>query len=63
MGRPVRYGGEIGGVEERAYHMADIAEAALAPVAIEDSDSARRMIRRQPLGVVMVIAPWNYTPT
>ncbi len=25
MGRPVRYGGEIGGVEERAYHMADIA--------------------------------------
>ncbi|MFQ5564962.1 MAG: aldehyde dehydrogenase family protein [Paracoccaceae bacterium] len=60
MGRPIRYGGEIGGVEERAYHMADIAEAALAPVEVEDSDSARRMIRRQPLGVVMVIAPWNY---
>ena len=60
MGRPVRYGGEIGGVEERAYHMADIAEAALAPVEIEDSDTFRRMIRRQPLGLVMVIAPWNY---
>jgi len=60
MGRPVRYGGEIGGVEERAYHMADIAEAALAPVEVEDSDAFRRMIRRQPLGVVMVIAPWNY---
>jgi len=60
MGRPVRYGGEIGGVEERAYHMADIAEQALAPLEIEDSDKFRRMIRREPLGVVMVIAPWNY---
>jgi acyl-CoA reductase-like NAD-dependent aldehyde dehydrogenase len=60
MGRPIRYGGEIGGVEERAYHMASIAEAALAPIEIEDSDRFRRMIRREPLGVVMVIAPWNY---
>jgi acyl-CoA reductase-like NAD-dependent aldehyde dehydrogenase len=56
----VRYGGEIGGVEERAYHMADIAGEALAPMVIEDSDAFRRMIRREPLGVVMVIAPWNY---
>ena len=60
MGRPVRHGGEIGGVEERAYHMADIAEQALAPLEIEDTDKFRRMIRREPLGVVMVIAPWNY---
>ncbi|MDH3668447.1 MAG: aldehyde dehydrogenase family protein [Paracoccaceae bacterium] len=60
MGRPIRYGGEIGGVEERAYHMADIAAEALAPVEIEDSAKARRMIRREPLGLVMVIAPWNY---
>ncbi|NIP74987.1 MAG: aldehyde dehydrogenase family protein, partial [Xanthomonadales bacterium] len=60
IGRPVRYGGEIGGVEERAYHMADIAEDALAPLEIEDSAKARRMIRREPLGLVMVIAPWNY---
>ena len=60
MGRPIRYGGEIGGVEERAYHMADIAEAALAPMVIEDSAKFSRMIRREPLGVVMVIAPWNY---
>ncbi|HSF93786.1 MAG TPA: aldehyde dehydrogenase family protein [Thermohalobaculum sp.] len=60
MGRPIRYGGEIGGVEERAYHMADIAEAALAPLEIEDSAKFRRLIRREPLGLVMVIAPWNY---
>jgi len=60
MGRPIRYGGEIGGVEERAYHMADIAERALAPIEIEDSDKFRRMIKREPLGLVLVIAPWNY---
>ena len=59
MGRPVRYGGEIGGVEERAYHMADIAAEALAPMEIEDSAQARRMIRREPLGVVAAVIPWN----
>ena len=32
MGRPIRYGGEKRGVEERSRHMIDIAEAALAPV-------------------------------
>ncbi len=36
MGRPVRYGGEFGGVNERASYMADIAEQALAPLVIED---------------------------
>ena len=29
MGRPVRYGGEFGGVDERASYMADIAADAL----------------------------------
>ena len=33
MGRPVRYGGEFGGVEERASYMAGIAEEALASLA------------------------------
>ena len=37
MGRPVRYGGEFRGVEERASYMAEIAEQALAPLRIEDS--------------------------
>ena len=31
MGRPIRFGGEKRGVEERARHMISIAEAALAP--------------------------------
>lgn len=60
MGRPVRYGGEFGGVNERTEYMATIAEAALAPEVVEDSDRFRREIRREPVGVVFVIAPWNY---
>ncbi|MGB2319258.1 MAG: aldehyde dehydrogenase family protein [Candidatus Puniceispirillum sp.] len=60
MGRPVRYGGEFGGFTERASYMADIADTALAPIMIEDSDSFTRYIKRVPHGVVLVIAPWNY---
>ncbi|PJE32243.1 putative aldehyde dehydrogenase AldY [Pseudooceanicola marinus] len=60
MGRPVRFGGEFGGFNERASYMADIAEEALAPMVIEDSDTATRKITREPQGVVYVIAPWNY---
>lgn len=60
MGRPVRYGGEFGGFNERATYMAEIAEQALAPIVIEDSDAFLRKIEREPLGVVLVVAPWNY---
>ena len=60
MGRPVRYGGEFGGFNERASHMAAIAEDALAPITVEDSDAFRRVIKRVPHGVVLVVAPWNY---
>lgn len=60
MGRPVRYGGEIGGVTERALHMTSIAQASLAPTMIEDSGQFRRYLAREPVGTVLVIAPWNY---
>ena len=60
MGRPVRYGGEFGGFNERASHMADIAEEGLAPIKVEDSAAFRRVIKRVPHGVVLVVAPWNY---
>jgi acyl-CoA reductase-like NAD-dependent aldehyde dehydrogenase len=60
MGRPVRYGGEFPGVNERASYMASIAEAALAPIEIENSETFIRRIERKPLGVVLVVAPWNY---
>ncbi|WP_428644700.1 aldehyde dehydrogenase family protein [Roseibium sp.] len=60
MGRPVRYGGEFGGFQERAAYMASIAEEALAPVTVEEDAGFSRQIRREPHGVVLVIAPWNY---
>ena len=60
MGRPVRYGGEFRGFEERASHMADIAPEALADIPVSDDDEYTRYIRRVPHGVVFVIAPWNY---
>lgn len=60
MGRPVRYGGEMGGVRERTAYMSEIAAASLAPEVIEDSDGFRRVLAREPVGVVFVIAPWNY---
>ncbi|MBO9452825.1 aldehyde dehydrogenase family protein [Tropicibacter sp. R16_0] len=60
MGRPVRYGGEFGGFNERASYMAEIAETALAPIVVEDSDAFLRKIEREAHGVVLVVAPWNY---
>ena len=60
MGRPVRYGGEKGATEERIRTMAALAEEALAPYYPPAKDGFRRFIAREPVGVVMVIAPWNY---
>ncbi|WP_322893129.1 MULTISPECIES: aldehyde dehydrogenase family protein [unclassified Yoonia] len=60
MGRPVRYGGEFGGVRERADYMAGIAADVLADDVVEDSAKFTRLIAREAQGVVFVIAPWNY---
>lgn len=60
MGRPVRYGGEFGGVRERAAYMAGIAPTALADEVVEDSAKFTRVLAREAQGVVFVIAPWNY---
>jgi acyl-CoA reductase-like NAD-dependent aldehyde dehydrogenase len=58
MGRPIAQSpNEIRrGFKERAEHMTAIAPDALADVRIDD----RRFIRREPLGTVLVLAPWNY---
>ena len=60
MGRPIRYGGEFNGVHERASYMASIAADALNDITIENSSAFKRIIKRIPHGVVLVIAPWNY---
>ncbi len=60
MGRPTRFGGEFGGVNARTDYMSEIAAQTLAPTVIEDSDKFRRYISREPVGVVFIVAPWNY---
>ena len=60
MGRPIRYGGEFGGFNERASHMAAIAHTALTPIQVGEDAIFKRYIKRIPHGVVLVVAPWNY---
>ncbi|MEJ5056712.1 MULTISPECIES: aldehyde dehydrogenase family protein [unclassified Pseudomonas] len=61
MGRPVRFGaGELRGFEERARHMIAIAPEVLAAVEPAPVAGFRRHIKREPLGTVLVVAPWNY---
>jgi acyl-CoA reductase-like NAD-dependent aldehyde dehydrogenase len=59
MGRPIAYTpNEIRrGFQERALYMAGIAEQALAEITVTPES---RFIRREPVGVVLVVAPWNY---
>ncbi|KAH8111661.1 succinate semialdehyde dehydrogenase [Phellopilus nigrolimitatus] len=63
MGRPVsQTPGELRGMTGRAEYLLSIAAASLAPVSLADSDlpGFKRYIVRAPLGVVLVIAPWNF---
>ncbi len=58
--RPVRYGGEFGGFEKRLKWCVENATVAFEPIEFTDQPGFRRYIKRQPVGVVFVIAPWNY---
>jgi acyl-CoA reductase-like NAD-dependent aldehyde dehydrogenase len=61
MGRPVsQTPGEIRGFEERARYMIAVAPQALADIDVGPKPGFKRFIRREPLGTVLVIAPWNY---
>ncbi|MFN7999641.1 MAG: aldehyde dehydrogenase family protein [Acidobacteriota bacterium] len=62
IGRPIAYSPfELRrGFNERVNYMCDIAERELADIAIEPKDNFQRFIRREPLGTVLVLAPWNY---
>jgi acyl-CoA reductase-like NAD-dependent aldehyde dehydrogenase len=61
MGRPIRYTpGEVRGFEERARFMLEVAPEALAPVRPGEKAGFNRQIKRVPLGLVAVVAPWNY---
>jgi acyl-CoA reductase-like NAD-dependent aldehyde dehydrogenase len=62
MGRPIAHSpNEIRrGFQERAVYMAAIAEASLADLALDPRPGFRRFIRREPLGTVLAVSPWNY---
>jgi acyl-CoA reductase-like NAD-dependent aldehyde dehydrogenase len=62
IGRPIAYSpNEIRrGFQERVNYMASIAERELADIALEPKENFQRFIRREPLGVALVLAPWNY---
>jgi acyl-CoA reductase-like NAD-dependent aldehyde dehydrogenase len=62
IGRPIAYSpNEIRrGFQERVNYMTEIAERELADIELEPKDNFRRFIRHEPVGVVLVLAPWNY---
>lgn len=61
MGRPITQApGEVNGTVERTLGMVDLAETALADVAVAEKPGFTRYIKREPLGVVLVVPAWNY---
>ncbi|MEZ5042763.1 MAG: aldehyde dehydrogenase family protein [Saprospiraceae bacterium] len=62
MGRPIRYTPfEITkGFQERARYMIEVAEASLADIKVGGQEGFQRFIRKEPIGTVLVLAPWNY---
>jgi acyl-CoA reductase-like NAD-dependent aldehyde dehydrogenase len=62
MGRPIRYGpGEVSGFLERANYLVSVAEKSLQDIAQTETDKPgfRRYLRKEPLGVLFLIVPWN----
>ena len=61
MGRPTHEArGELLGFAVRARHMTYIATEALADIETDYLPGFNRFIRREPVGLVLVVAPWNY---
>lgn len=62
IGRPITYSpNEIRrGFQERVNFMCEIAARELADLHLEPKENFQRFIRREPLGAVLVLAPWNY---
>lgn len=61
IGRPIKDGpGEARVWLDRGRTMVRLAEAALRDVPLDDKPGFTRFIRREPIGVVLVLAPWNF---
>jgi acyl-CoA reductase-like NAD-dependent aldehyde dehydrogenase len=61
MGRPIRYApNEVRGTLERARHMIEIGPDAIGDINVGRKAGFQRFLRREPLGVVLTVAAWNY---
>ena len=61
IGRPIsQAAGELNGFKERADYMLSIAEKKLTDIEIPKDNNFKSFIKRRALGIVFVIAPWNY---
>jgi acyl-CoA reductase-like NAD-dependent aldehyde dehydrogenase len=61
IGRPIASAaGEVAGMEERARKMIELADVGLETIKLDEKEGFERWIQREALGVMFVIAPWNY---
>ena len=61
IGRPIsQCGNELRGFEERSRHMVDIAKTSLENIPARKNEEFDNYIFKSPLGVIFVMAPWNY---
>ena len=61
IGRPIsQCGNELRGFEERSRHMVEIAKESLRDIPATKNDEFDNYIYKSPLGVIFVMAPWNY---
>ena len=61
MGKPIKQSeNELKGFFERADFLLDAAESTLVPEILTGKPGFIRRIEHVPLGVVLIIAPWNY---
>ena len=61
IGRPIiQCPGEMRGFEERANYMVDNSDRALEDLVSRKDSEFDNYIKKEPLGTIFVIAPWNY---
>jgi acyl-CoA reductase-like NAD-dependent aldehyde dehydrogenase len=61
MGKPITQSiNEIAGMIHRSDVCCTLAEDALKNITLAETDGLRRFIKREPLGVILDIAAWNY---
>ena len=61
MGKPISQSmNEVKGMIHRAEVCCDLADEALKDISLPKANGLRRFIKREPLGVVLDIAAWNY---